>query len=144
MPNSIWDKPGPLTLDERDRVETHALVTDQLLGRLAFGRSVRDAASGAHERLDGSGYHRRVGAGQLDEVARVIAAADCYQAMVSDRPHRAAFAPDEAATELRAMATHGSLDGEAVERVLEAAGHRRRSRAPRLRASPPARWRCSA
>ena len=130
VPNTIWDKPGPLTRDERDRAESHALVTDQLLRRVPYTATLAGAAAAAHERIDGSGYHRRVNGAQLDEVQRVIAAADCYQAMTSDRPYRSALSPDHAATELRAMSTAGRLDGEAVERVLAAAGHRRAARAP--------------
>ena len=97
VPNTIWDKPGPLTRDERDRAETHALVTDQLLRRVPYTATLAGSACAAHERLDGSGYHRRVGGAHLDEAQRVIAAADCYQAMTSDRPHRAALAPADAA-----------------------------------------------
>jgi HD-GYP domain-containing protein (c-di-GMP phosphodiesterase class II) len=128
VPNTVWDKPGPLTRDERDRAEMHALVTDQLLRRLPFTRSLADVASAAHERLDASGYHRRLGAAHLDDAHRVLAAADCYQAMVSERPHRGALGRDQAAIELRAMSADGRLDGEAVERVLVAAGHRRTAR----------------
>jgi DNA-binding NarL/FixJ family response regulator len=87
-------------------------------------------AGAAHERIDGSGYHRRVNAAHLDEAQRVIAAADCYQAIISERPYRSAHAPDDAAEELRAMSAAGRLDGEAVERVLAAAGHRRAARPP--------------
>ena len=58
----------------------------------------------------------------------MLAAADCYQAMISDRPHRPRRSRDEAAGELRAMVAAGSLDGEAVERVLVAAGHERGAR----------------
>jgi len=103
VPNTIWDKPGALTRDERDRVESHSLVTDQLLRRVPYTAALAGPAAAAHERLDGSGYHRRLTAAQLDETQRVIAAADCYQAMTSDRPHRGALAPDDAAAELRAM-----------------------------------------
>ena len=60
----------------------------------------------------------------------MIAAADCYQAMTSDRPHRRALPPEAAAAELRAMSVSGRLDGEAVERVLAAAGHRRAAGPP--------------
>ena len=130
VPNTIWDKPGALTRDERDRVESHSLVTDQLLRRVPYTAALAGPAAAAHERLDGSGYHRRLTAAQLDETQRVIAAADCYQAMTSDRPHRGALAPDDAAAELRAMARAGRLDAEAVERVLAAAGHRRAARPP--------------
>jgi HD-GYP domain-containing protein (c-di-GMP phosphodiesterase class II) len=128
VPNTVWDKTAALTRDERDRAEMHALVTDQLLRRLPFTKPLADVAAGAHERLDGSGYHRRLGAAHLDAAHRVLAAADCYQAMVSDRPHRHALSRDEAAAELRAMSGDGRLDGEAVERVLVAAGHRRSAR----------------
>ena len=125
VPNTVWDKDGPLTRDERDRAETHTLVTDQLLRRVPFTARLADAACAAHERVDASGYHRRVGAANLSTAARVVAAADCYQAMTSDRPYRAALARADAAAELRKMAASGALDGPAVEAVLAAAGHRR-------------------
>jgi HD-GYP domain-containing protein (c-di-GMP phosphodiesterase class II) len=130
VPNSVWDKSGPLTRDERDRAEMHTLVTDQLLRRLPATAPLAAVACAAHERVDGSGYHRRINGPQLDEVQRVLAAADCYQAMTSDRPHRPALSRDVAATELRRMSADGRLDGEAVERVLAAAGHRRAARPP--------------
>ena len=129
VPNSIWDMAGPLTLVERDRAETHALVTDQRLRRVPSTAALADGAAAAHERLDGAGYHRRLGKAGRGEVQRVVAAADCYQAMVSERPHRHALAAEEAAGELRSMATDGRLDPEAVERVLAAAGPRRAPRA---------------
>ena len=130
VPNTIWDKPGPLTRDERDRAESHALVTDQLLRRVPYTAALARVAGSAHERLDGSGYHRRVGGSHLDRVERIVAAADCYEAMTSDRPHRSALSPADAARELRSMSASGRLDGEAVERVLAAAGHRRTARPP--------------
>lgn len=128
VPNTIWDKPGPLTRDERDRAEAHSLVTDQLLRRLPYTAAFADAACAAHERLDGTGYHRRAGRAGLDQAQRVIAAADCYQAMTSDRPYRPALTGGAAAVELRAMSRAGTLDPEAVEQVLAAAGHYRAAR----------------
>ena len=130
VPNTIWDKPGPLTRDEHDRAEMHAFVTDQLLRRVPYTAALASTACAAHERVDGSGYHRRLSGAHLDDAQRVIAAADCYQAMTSDRPHRAAMTADDAATELRSMSSTGQLDGEAVEKVLAAAGHRRAARPP--------------
>ncbi len=105
-------------------------MTDQLLRRVPYTATLATAAGAAHERVDGSGYHRRIGAAHLDEAQRVLAAADCYQAMTSDRPYRKASTTGEAAAELRAMSAAGRLDGEAVERVLAAAGHRRAARPP--------------
>ena len=128
VPNTVWDKEGSLTRDERDRVELHNVITDQLLRRVPFTAELAPAATAAHERMDGSGYHRRVGGANLGLVQRVLAAADCYQAMISDRPHRPALSREAAAAEMRKMADTGGLDQEAVERVLTAAGHARRSR----------------
>jgi DNA-binding CsgD family transcriptional regulator len=54
----------------------------------------------------------------------VLAAAQCYQALVEDRPHRPAVPADERATVLRDQVTIGRLDGDAVQAVLAAAGHR--------------------
>jgi DNA-binding CsgD family transcriptional regulator len=55
--------------------------------------------------------------------ARLLAAADAYQAMREERPHRPAFAAEAAAAELRREVRQGRLDGTAAEAVLEAAGH---------------------
>ena len=60
--------------------------------------------------------------------ARILAAADAYQAMREPRPHREARSADEAARQLRAEARSGRIDGDAVEAVLDAAGHRARRR----------------
>src|SRR4029077_16259022 len=89
------------------------------------------------ERMDGSGYPRGLRGAAIPIAARILAAAPAYQAMGDPRPHRRAHAPDGAALELRGEARAGRLDGEAVEAVLGAAGHRARGRAeqpPRLTA----------
>ena len=78
-------------------------MTDQLLRRLPYTAELANVACAAHERVDGSGYHRRMTGAYLDDAQRVLAAADCYQAMISDRPHRPALSRDAAANELRDM-----------------------------------------
>ncbi len=138
VPNTVWDKASALTRDEHDKAELHALVTDQLLRRLPYTAPLAAIACSAHERMDGSGYHRHLTGTQLDDAQRVLAAADCYQAMVSDRPHRLSLVREAAAAELRAMAAEGRLDSESVERVLAAAGHQRAAR-PALPAGLTAR-----
>ena len=127
VPNTVWDKDGSLTRDERDRAELHSVITDQLLRRVPYTASLASSATAAHERLDGSGYHRRVGVANLSPAQRVIAAADSYQAMISDRPHRPALSRPAAEAELLALAAEGRLDREAVQRVLTAAGHDRKA-----------------
>lgn len=129
VPNSIWDKPGPLTHAEWDRVRVHPLLTEQILARAPGLSRLRELAGVHHERLDGSGYHRQLAAPKPGLCARILAAADALQAMSEPRAHRPALAPSEAAKQLRAAAAKGALDPDATEAVLRAAGHRGRRRA---------------
>ena len=59
VPNSIWDKPGPLTRTEFDRVELHPMLTEQMLRRSPALAALNPVASTHHEKCDGSGYHKR-------------------------------------------------------------------------------------
>jgi DNA-binding NarL/FixJ family response regulator len=77
-----------------------------------------------HERLDGSGYHRGCRAPEIPAAARVLAAADAFQAMTQERPYRAGLDLESAAGELRAVAKSRKLDHAAVAAVVEAAGQR--------------------
>lgn len=120
---SIWDKPGPLTDTERERIRLHTYVGERVLSRAPSLAPVAEIATLAHERLDGSGYHRRLPAAACSTAARVLAAADVYQALREDRPHRAAMAADRAADEILGMARAGTLCPDAVGAVLAAAGH---------------------
>jgi HD-GYP domain-containing protein (c-di-GMP phosphodiesterase class II) len=122
--NAIWDKPGPLTPAEVERVRLHPYLTRRMLaGVTALARS-SELAANHHERLDGSGYPRGIGAAQLTPADRLLAAADVYHAMTEPRAHRPARSESEAAEDLRMEARAGRLDGDAVNAVLKAAGHR--------------------
>lgn len=120
---SVWAKPGLLNEGEWERVRMHPYFTERILARAPALSRWAGLAALHHERLDGSGYHRRCPAGQLPIAARLLAAADAYQAMREARPHRAAFKETEAAAELRREARQGKLDAAATEAVLQAAGH---------------------
>jgi HD-GYP domain-containing protein (c-di-GMP phosphodiesterase class II) len=126
VPNTIWDKPGPLTALERERVELHSYYTDRMLRRSRALAELGTIAALAHERLDGSGYHRGLPATAIPALARLLAAADSYHAMTEPRPHRKPSTAADAAARLRADAKAGRLDPGAVEAVLSAAGHRTR------------------
>jgi HD-GYP domain-containing protein (c-di-GMP phosphodiesterase class II) len=128
--NGIWDKPGPLTTAERERVRLHPYFTERILARCDSLAGLVGPASSHHERLDGSGYHRSLAADALPTASRILAAADVFAALTADRPHRPALAEADAARELEAEA--GRLDPDAVACVLAAAGRRE---APR-----PAAW----
>jgi HD-GYP domain-containing protein (c-di-GMP phosphodiesterase class II) len=121
---AIWDKPGPLTDAELERVRLHPYLTDRMLARVTALGPSREIASRHHERLDGSGYPRGLTAASLTPSDRLLGAADVYHALTEPRPHRAPVDPDQASRQLRAEATAGRLDGEAVNAVLRAAGRR--------------------
>jgi DNA-binding NarL/FixJ family response regulator len=80
-----------------------------------------------HERQDGSGYHRQLRSTAIPTLARVLAAADVYQALTQERPHRPAYSSGAAADRLIAEHRAGRLDQQAVDAVLAAAGHRARA-----------------
>jgi HD-GYP domain-containing protein (c-di-GMP phosphodiesterase class II)/DNA-binding CsgD family transcriptional regulator len=121
--NGIWDKPGRLSGGEWERVRLYPYHTERIVGRPAAFEGLGPLAGAAQERLDGSGYHRGVPAAVISTGARVLAAADVYQAMTEERPHRRALDPKVAAREMAAEVAAGRLDGEAVGAVLAAAGH---------------------
>ena len=122
--NSIWDKRGPLGPGEWERVRLHPYLTERMLQQSKALAPLGTIAVQHRERLDGSGYPRGLSGNSISRAARILGAADAYQAMREPRPHRPALRPDEAAAELRADAKTGRLDAEAVEAVLGAAGHR--------------------
>ncbi|HSI79468.1 MAG TPA: HD domain-containing phosphohydrolase [Solirubrobacterales bacterium] len=128
VPNGVWEKRGPLGAGEWERVRLHPYYTERILERSAPLAPLARSAGAHHERLDGSGYHRGAAAAQLDLPARLLAAADVYDALGHDRPHRRAHGEAGIREELGEMVTAGRLDKRAVDAVLDAAG------APPLRA----------
>ncbi|MFD7156937.1 HD domain-containing phosphohydrolase [Kribbella sp. NPDC059898] len=126
--NTIWDKPGPLTALERDRVDLHPYLTGKMLLGIPAIAPSRTIAERHHERLDGSGYPRGLTAASLTAADRILAAADAYHAMTEPRPHRVPLIGDAAATQLRSEVRAGRLDPNASEAVLRAAGHRATAR----------------
>lgn len=118
----IWDKRGPLTAHEQEQVRLHPYHTERVLIRSSFLEGLARMACDHHERMDGSGYHRGVSAGNLSRPARLLAAADAFHAMTEPRPHRQPLVDDEAARVLADEAAEGRLDAEMTEAVIEAAG----------------------
>jgi DNA-binding CsgD family transcriptional regulator len=98
-------------------------LTERMLSASSALAPLGPLASAHQERLDGSGYPRGLKREALSPVARILAAADVYQAMREPRPHREPHAADAAADELRAEVRAGRLDRDAVEAVLRVAGH---------------------
>jgi HD-GYP domain-containing protein (c-di-GMP phosphodiesterase class II) len=103
IPAAIIDKPGPLSPEEREVMNTHSVEGEQLLLRVGglladVGRIVRSC----HERWDGTGYPDRLRGEETPLVARIICCCDAYNAMTTDRPYRKALPHEAALAELRA------------------------------------------
>jgi HD-GYP domain-containing protein (c-di-GMP phosphodiesterase class II) len=122
--NAIWDKQGSLGAGEWERVRMHPYLTERMLSQSAALAPIGVIAVTLRERLDGSGYPRRLSGAAIPLSARVLGAADAYQAMCEPRPHRGALDRERAAAELRGEVKAGRMDRDAVEAVLGAAGHR--------------------
>ncbi len=120
--NLVWEKATPLTLAERERVQLHPFLSGRILSRIRGLEPEARLAVNHHERLDGSGYPNRLTAKDLSLDDQVLAAADRFQCLVEDRPHRAGLGPSEAAERLQRDARAGRLHATAVDAVLTAAG----------------------
>jgi HD-GYP domain-containing protein (c-di-GMP phosphodiesterase class II) len=132
--NGIWEKRAALNTTEWERVRLHPYQTERILARSRILERLARTAGMHHERQDGSGYHRGASGGEVTAAARVLAAADAFQAMTQDRPHRPALPPEAASEALSEEARSGRLDRECVRAVIEAAGQR----APKVRTAWPA------
>jgi HD-GYP domain-containing protein (c-di-GMP phosphodiesterase class II)/DNA-binding CsgD family transcriptional regulator len=121
--SGIWCKPAALNPGEWERVRLYPYHTERIVTRSAALRPIASLSGSVQERLDGSGYHRGLPGAMLPTPARVLAAADVYQALREERPQRRELAANAAARELVAESRAGRLDGEAVDAVLQCAGH---------------------
>lgn len=120
---AVWEKPGQLNTHEWEQVRLHAYHSERIVAASQRLAPLASLVGMHHERCDGSGYHRGCGRGDLSMPARVLAAADAYQAMTHPRPHRPALAPQQVEHHLRDEATTGRFDPDAVGAVLASAGH---------------------
>ena len=91
VPNDILQKPGALTDDEFDVIKTHPEVGSELVRELGFSKQVARLVLDHHERLDGTGYPRGLGAPDLDIETRILAVCDVFDALLSKRVYRDAW-----------------------------------------------------
>ncbi len=103
IPDSILLKPGPLNDAEWKVMKTHPVVSAQLIEGLEIYSAVASAVRHEHERWDGSGYPDGLKGEEIPLISRVIAAADIYNALSTDRPYRKAFTREETARMIRDM-----------------------------------------
>jgi putative nucleotidyltransferase with HDIG domain len=91
VPNEILQKPGALTDDEFDVIKRHPDMGADLVRELGFSAQVGKLVRDHHERLDGSGYPRGLGAPDLDIETRILALCDVFDALLSNRVYRDAW-----------------------------------------------------
>jgi HD-GYP domain-containing protein (c-di-GMP phosphodiesterase class II) len=123
VPSGVWDATGPWTLAQSERARTHPYLAERMFARVPALKPIVACAALHHERLDGSGYPHGLTASAIGPTARVLAAADVYQALRQARPHRPAMDADATVATMRQEVQEGRLDPEAVHAVLRVAGH---------------------
>jgi putative nucleotidyltransferase with HDIG domain len=118
VPSEILCKEGPLTEDEWVVMRSHTVVGAELVERIDAFAHLAPAIRSSHERIDGMGYPDGLAGAQIPLAARIVAACDTYDAIVTDRPYRAARTPEQAREELLRV-TGAQLDERVVGVLLE-------------------------
>jgi putative nucleotidyltransferase with HDIG domain len=117
VPDHMLRKTARLDDGEWATIRNHALVGHDILRPVPINEQIKLAVRHSHERWDGTGYPDGLTGDAIPIHARILAVADAYEAMTSDRPYRAALAHDAAAEELRRNA-HTQFDARVVEVFL--------------------------
>jgi HD-GYP domain-containing protein (c-di-GMP phosphodiesterase class II) len=113
LPAGLLEKAGPLTLAERRLMEDHSTIGERILSRVDDYAEIASIVRHHHERVDGHGYPDRLQADKIPLLARIIAVADAYDAMTSDRPYRSAM-PSHVARLRLAQAVESQFDTSVV------------------------------
>jgi putative nucleotidyltransferase with HDIG domain len=117
VPNTILDKRGPLTSDERIVVQRHPVLSQKILSRVRAFSEIAVLAGQHHEKLDGSGYPYQLSAEQLSIEARILTVADIFSALMESRPYRDDLTPADIQQQLALEVPH-RLDAEVVDAVV--------------------------
>lgn len=88
VPDAVINKPGRLTDEEFAQIKTHPVMGDRILQRIKEMPKLATGARWHHERFDGRGYPDGLAGTDIPEEARIIAVADAYDAMTSNRSYR--------------------------------------------------------
>jgi diguanylate cyclase (GGDEF)-like protein/putative nucleotidyltransferase with HDIG domain len=102
VPDRILRKPGRLSEAEYEIVKGHSLLGETIIAAIPDVEEIRAAVASHHERYDGNGYPYRLAKDAIPLLGRIMAVADTYSAMTTDRPYRKALTRAEAVSELRA------------------------------------------
>lgn len=112
--DAVLRKPGTLTPEEFDHIKQHPELGYRILADIQQFANILPAVLHHHEQWDGRGYPFRLTADQIPKIARIVAVADAFDAMSSDRPYRKGMDPDKVDAVFRAGAGK-QWDPEVVE-----------------------------
>ena len=113
------NKPGPLTDEEYERMKLHTVTGRDLLAPIPFFQEIIPAVASHHEKINGTGYPQGLAGDEIPLIARIVAVADAFDAMTSDRAYRPAMKIVDALAELqRCAGTH--FDTEVVDAFIDA------------------------
>ena len=118
LPPGLLEKPGPLSLQERRVMEEHPVIGQRILEKVENYGAIAAIVRHHHERIDGHGYPDRLAGRDIPLISQILAVADAYDAMTSDRPYRDAM-PSQVAR-LRLAQAVGSQFHTAVVAAFEA------------------------
>lgn len=113
LPAGLLEKPGALTLDERREMQRHSEIGERILANVDTYAEIASVVRHHHERVDGQGYPDGAAADEIPLLSRIIAVADAYNAMTSDRPYRDAM-PSRVARLRLAQAVETQFDTSVV------------------------------
>jgi len=107
IPDQILRKPGPLSEGEFEVIKRHTLIGDAVLKRSPALSAARLVARSHHEKWDGTGYPDGLAGEAIPWVARLVAVVDAFDALISARPYKTSWTPEQAAAEIReGIGTH--------------------------------------
>ena len=109
LPAGLLEKPGALTLDERREMQRHSEIGERILANVDTYSEIASVVRHHHERVDGQGYPDGLADPEIPLLSRIIAVADAYNAMTSDRPYRDAM-PSRVARLRLAQAVESQFD----------------------------------
>jgi diguanylate cyclase (GGDEF)-like protein/putative nucleotidyltransferase with HDIG domain len=118
IPDHVLRKPAELNDDEQEIIKNHVMLGELIIHGIPGQEEVVGAVGSHHERFDGKGYPRGLSGESIPLLGRILAAADAYSAMTTDRPYGKGLPPEEAKAELRRIAGT-QLDPEITVVLLE-------------------------
>ncbi|MDD3223974.1 MAG: HD domain-containing protein [Clostridium sp.] len=119
IPNNILDKNGKLTDSEFSIIKSHVYYTKIFLDRIDGIKDISDWASNHHEKLNGTGYPRKLNSSNLSEECRIMCVCDIYQALTEDRPYRSGLSTEKAFTILNEMVSDGLICSDAFDKLKD-------------------------